>query len=137
MWHKVVLIVVLVLFVILGLWVYSERQTARLEAMSIRLETTQKDLLAAQAAIEQLNEIIARQEAASDILITRIDEGAKSYVEKVHDIDSDDDACDWLDALLPDSVRKYYGGSTDDPEDHPPVDSVTKMPPARARVDGN
>ena len=138
MWQKVVLIAILFIALFIGLWVNNQRQSARLDEMAGKLETTQKELTAAKAEIEQLNQTAARQTEAQNILFDRINEGAKSYVQKVHEIETDDGACEWLDALLPDSVRKYYGcnpsGAGDDTA---PADPVAAMLKASARIHDN
>ena len=102
------MVVVLVAVVILGFWIYAE-QADRLEVMAAQLESTQKELEAAKTTIERMQSAAERDDMATQVFVDRIDKGAKSYVEKMHDVEADDDACDWLDALLPDSLRKHYG----------------------------
>ena len=137
MWWHVVLIVVLIVSAIIGMWVCVARQSDQLDAMAVQLEATQKELTAAQSEIERLKDTAERNETASNILFDRMNKGAKNYVQKVHEVETDDGACDWLDALLPDSVRKYYctpGHGYGDPS---AVNPVAGMPTAIAGKDGD
>lgn len=111
MWWRVVLIVVVIAVVILGFWIYAEKMAEQLEAMAAQLEATQKELETANATIGRMQSAAERDSIATQVFVDSVDKGAKGYVEKMHDVEADDDACDWLDALLPDSLRKHYGCS--------------------------
>lgn len=117
MWQKVVLIAVPIVLVVVGFGLHSWRVSIQMDTLKTSLETTQKELAASKVEIEQLKDISIRQDNATKRLFKQMTSGAESYVQKVQSINADKDACDWLDAVLPDSVREQYAGTIGDPND--------------------
>ncbi len=115
MWQGIVAGSVLVVVVILTLWVYGQAKSSRLEVVEARLNVAQQRLDAIQLEIKQLKSQIKKQNTASAILFTRVDNGAKEYVEKTQSINlaKDDKTRDWLNAELPNSVCSHYGVCND------------------------
>lgn len=111
MWQKVVLIAVPIVLVVVGFGLHSWRVSTRLDTITASLDATNKELASSKAEIEQLKDISVRQDKANDLLFKHMTSGVESYVQKVRSINADKSACDWLDIVLPDSVREQYAGT--------------------------
>lgn len=84
-----------------------------------RINDLERDIDSRLAEIERLNTIINEfsdyqkrsDEAATDHVI-RVDNAGAEFVEKIQEIESNDDACDWLDQPLPVCVQEQYNAET-------------------------
>lgn len=86
-----------------------------MKIMSGRLDNANEKAAAANAEIERLNGIIKdyserqeRQDAALNVHVASITESGDQIVEKVYKIETDDNACDWLDEPLPLCVQEQF-----------------------------
>lgn len=88
---------------------------ADLVAVHEQLSDVSTRLDNATAEIATLRDIAEKKEKSQIVYIERIDKGASEYAEKIREIETDGDACDWLGARLPDSVQARYA-SADGPD---------------------
>lgn len=116
MWKNIVVVVCLLVVIIAGLFCINRRlnhviadQSAKIEQMQIKIDT-------ANAAIKTALETAERGNKSQIILMERVVNGASEYAEKIREIETDGDACDWLDQRLPGIVREKITGCTSDPD---------------------
>lgn len=116
MWKNIVVVVCLLVVIIVGLFCINRRlnrviadQSAKIEQMQIKIETTN-------AALKTALETAERGNKSQIILMQRVVDGASEYAEKIREIETDGDACDWLDQRLPGIVREKITGCTADPD---------------------
>ena len=84
-----------------------------------RINNLERDIDSRLSEIERLNTIINEfseyqkrsDEAATDHVI-RIDNAGVELFEKIQEVESNDDACDWLDQPLPVCVQEQYNAET-------------------------
>lgn len=84
-----------------------------------RISDLERDIDSRSAEIERLNTIINEfsgyqkrsDEAAKDHVI-RVDNAGVELFEKIQEIESNDDACDWLDQPLPVCVQEQFNAET-------------------------
>lgn len=81
----------------------------KIDCMQIRIDEADARIVSANARIDSLSKTLERTGRATDALFSALNDGARRYAEKIEAVDNDDDACDWLDDVLPDSVRSLYG----------------------------
>lgn len=62
--------------------------------------------------IEMVRAITEKGNNVQTVYIERIKADAAEHAEKIIEVETDESACDWLDQLLPDSVRQRYGCKT-------------------------
>jgi hypothetical protein len=111
---------------------------ADLSAVSARLADVSIRLDSATAEIATLRDIADKKEKSQIVYIERIDKGASEYAEKIREIETDGDACDWLNARLPDSLRaRYASADGTDCNRAPADDSDDAMPETDAGDDDN
>jgi hypothetical protein len=111
---------------------------ADLVAVREQLSDVSTRLDNATAEIETLRDIAWKKEKSQIVYIERIDKGASEYAEKIREIETDGDACDWLGARLPDSVRaRYTRADGPDCNRAPADDPADAMQQADAGNDGN
>lgn len=86
-----------------------------IKIMSGRLDDAKEKISAANVEIEWLNGIIKeysehqkRQEAALNVHVASITESGDQIIEKVYKIETDNNACDWLDEPLPLCVQEQF-----------------------------
>lgn len=86
-----------------------------IKIMSVRLDGANEKISAANEEIERLSGVIKeysehkkRQDEALNIHVASITESGDRIVEKVHKIETDDSACDWLDEPLPMCVQEQF-----------------------------
>jgi hypothetical protein len=84
-------------------------QRAEIERMQIKIETTN-------AALKTALETAERGNKSQIILMERVVDGASEYAKKIREIETNGDACDWLDQRLPGIVREKITGCTADPD---------------------
>jgi len=116
MWKNIMVVVCLLSVIIAGLFCINRRlnhvitdQSAKIERMQIQIETTN-------AALKTALETAERGNKSQIILMERVVDGASEYAEKIREIETDGDACDWLDQRLPGIVREKITGCTADPD---------------------
>lgn len=90
-----------------------------MKAQHDRIVRLSSQLADADARIEMLTDAIDRVRAIAEkgnnvqtVYIERIKADAAEHADKIIEVETDESACDWLDQLLPDSVRKRYGCNT-------------------------
>lgn len=116
MWKNIMVVVCLLSVIIAGLFCINRRlnhvitdQSAKIERMQIQIET-------ANAALKTALETAERGNKSQIILMERVVDGASEYAKKIREIETDGDACDWLDQRLPGIVREKITGCTADPD---------------------
>lgn len=118
-------------------WFYFAGMQKRLDDAESALEDAQADNIWMRAELERLRDDLARQERADRVFVEQTEKAAKSHAEKITLIQTDSDACKWLDDLLPASVRDSIdacAGSQDLKAAITPADGLRK---AEAGKDGN
>lgn len=114
MWKNIIVVVALLIVVIVGLFCINRRlnhiiadQSAKIEQMQIKIDATSEALKSALETAERGNK-------SQIILMQRVVNGASEYAEKIREIETDGDACDWLDQRLPGIVREKITGCAAD-----------------------
>lgn len=114
MWKYIVIVVGMLSIIIVVLFCVNRRlnhiiidQRAEIERMQIKIETTN-------AALKTALETAERGNKSQIILMQRIVDGASEYAEKIREIETNGDACEWLDQRLPGIVREKITGCTAD-----------------------
>lgn len=86
-----------------------------IKIMSGRLDDAKEKISTANAEIERLNGIIKeysehqkRQDSALNIHVASVTESGDQIIEKVYKIETDNNACDWLDEPLPLCVQEQF-----------------------------
>ena len=112
MWKYIMIVVCLFSVTIAVLFCVNRRlnhtiadQSAKIEQMQIKIDT-------ANAALKTALETAERGNKSQIILMERVVNGASEYAEKIREIETDGDACDWLDQRLPGIVREKITGCT-------------------------
>lgn len=106
MWQKITAIIAI--FGALGaLAIYARILSGRLEDVTVQLAQAEQEIREARGQIDALRDLSRRSDKAHEVLIRRVESGARSYADKMQTLD-DDNACDWLDQRLPDVLRKAY-----------------------------
>ena len=127
---------VTLLFVV-AVWICFAGMQRRLESAETALEDAQADNAWIRSELERLRDELARREAAGRVFIEQTEKAAESHAEKIKIIQSDDDACKWLDDVLPASVRDTIGACAENKNNHATglFDDVVRK--AEAVKDGN
>ena len=90
----------------------------RLESAETALEDAQADNAWIRSELERLRDELARREQADRVFIEQTEKAAESHAEKIKIIQTDDDACKWLDDVLPASVRDTIGACAGNKDNH-------------------
>lgn len=116
MLKNIVVVVCLLIVIIVGLLCINSRLNRITADQSAKIEQLQTDLAAANAALKTALETAERGNKSQIILMQRVVDGASEYAEKIREIETDGDACDWLEQRLPGIVREKITGCTADPD---------------------
>ena len=116
MWKNIIVVVGLLVIIIVGLFCINSRLNRITADQSAKIEQMQTDLAAANAAVKMALETAERGNKSQIILMERVVDGASEYAEKIREIETDGDGCDWLDQRLPGIVREKITGCSADPD---------------------
>lgn len=84
-------------------------QVHRIKSLKSEIEKARNEISIANARIDSLSDTIERSTLATNALFKALNDSAQRYAEKIETVEASGDACDWLDDVLPDSVRSLYG----------------------------
>lgn len=116
MWKNIMVVVALLVVIIVGLFCINRRLNHVIADQSAKIEQMQIKIDAANEALKTALETAERGNKSQIILMERVVNGASEYAEKIREIETDGDACDWLDQRLPGIVREKITGCTADPD---------------------
>lgn len=139
MWKYIVIVAGLLSVLIAGLLCINNRLNRITADQSAKIEQLQTDLAAANAAAKVALETAERGNKSQIILMERVVNGASEYAKKIREIETDGDACDWLDQRLPGIVREKITGCTADPDtgDQAAGGDVDSVHPSGTEAAGN
>ena len=108
-------ILVIFLIIIAGCFISVRITEAKIDRTIEKLNTVQSELITANAEIERLNGVIGqfkeyneKQNKAEIKHLDRIFESETTISEKINSIESNTDACNWLDEPLPLCVQEQF-----------------------------
>lgn len=114
-------IVIIVLSCALALYLQVRRTQTQVDTLRKSLAAAQQEIDTTRIQIDALKDNIARRERSETVYIERSEMARGDYEHKMHDIQTNSDACDWLDDALPYFVRQQFScydlrtAGTDDP----------------------
>lgn len=108
-------ILVIFLIIIAGCFISVRITEAKIDKTIEKLNAVQSELITANAEIERLNGVIGKfkeynekQNKAEIKHLDRIVESEGTISEKINSVESNPDACNWLDEPLPMCVQKQF-----------------------------
>lgn len=120
-----------------GAWIYFAGMQRRLESAESALEDAQAENVWIRSELERLRDVLARQEKADRVFIEQTEKAAESHADKITLIQTDEKACQWLDDLLPASVRDTIGACAGNKDNHAASISDDRMRKAEAVKNGD
>lgn len=133
---SVSMIVVIVLFAIC-LAVYVAVLSHRLEHSEKALEEAQALNVQMQAEMAALRDDMIRSQEAGRVFNDRIEQAAHEHADKIQTLEDDKNACDWMDAVLPASVRDSFVAACGSSRNNAAIVSDDGMQQAEGGSDGN